>query len=114
MPSTRFDLAIAEACRTAGVAVASLVVWTTSPYLRQRIADIGIEYHAQDTSGIASTAQRLAYGRKSIKFIAEAPMQGRGTGSINHMFTMDAVGRTGLDAEVINNPHNQTFNVAIQ
>ncbi len=98
----------------AGVAVASLVIWGTSPYLRQRIADVGIEYRAHDTSGIASTAQRLTYWRKSIKFIAEAPIVGHGTGSIKHMFTVDAVGQTGLQAEVINNPHNQTLNVAIQ
>jgi len=98
----------------AGVAVASLVIWSTSPYLRQRIADVGIEYRAHDTSGIASTAQRLTYWRKSMRFIATAPLFGHGTGSIKHMFTVDAVGQTGLQAEVINNPHNQTLNVAIQ
>ncbi|HEX7924919.1 MAG TPA: O-antigen ligase family protein [Bradyrhizobium sp.] len=98
----------------AGIALASLLVWTTSPYLRQRIADVGIEYRANDTSGIASTAQRLTYWRKSVKVITEAPLLGHGTGSIKHMFELDAAGKTGLDAEVINNPHNQTFNVAIQ
>ncbi|WP_166294897.1 O-antigen ligase family protein [Bradyrhizobium sp. 2S1] len=98
----------------AAVAAASLVVWTTSPYLRQRIADVGIEYRAHDTSGIASTAQRLTYWRKSVKFIAGAPWLGHGTGAIKHMFTQDAAGQTGLQAEVINNPHNQTFSVGIQ
>lgn len=98
----------------AGVAVTSLLVWTTSAYLRQRIADVGIEYRAHDTSGIASTAQRLTYWRKSVKFIAGAPWLGHGTGSIKHMFAQDAAGQTGLEAEVINNPHNQTLNVAIQ
>ncbi|MGN8547563.1 O-antigen ligase [Bradyrhizobium elkanii] len=98
----------------ASVAVASLVVWTTSPYLRQRIADVGIEYRAHDASGIASTAQRLTYWRKSVKFIAGAPWLGHGTGAIRQMFAQDAVGQTGLQAEVINNPHNQTLNVAIQ
>ncbi|MGY4169963.1 O-antigen ligase family protein [Bradyrhizobium sp. USDA 4529] len=97
----------------AGVAVTSLVVWTTSPYLRQRIADVGIEYRAHDTSGIASTAQRLTYWRKSVKFIGEAPL-GHGTGAIRRMFTQDAVGQAGLEAEVINNPHNQTLNVGVQ
>jgi O-antigen ligase len=98
----------------AGVAAASLLVWTTSPYLRQRVADVGIEYQAHDTSGIASTAQRLTYWRKSARFIAEAPLLGHGTGTIRHMFAQDAVGQTGLQAEVVNNPHNQTLNVAIQ
>ncbi|WP_430649894.1 hypothetical protein [Bradyrhizobium tropiciagri] len=49
-----------------------------------------------------------------MKFIAASPWLGHGTGSIRHMFTLDAIGQTGLQAEVINNPHNQTFNVAIQ
>ncbi|VIO75041.1 O-antigen ligase family protein [Bradyrhizobium ivorense] len=98
----------------AAVAVASLLAWATSPYLRQRIADIGIEYRAQDTSTIASTAQRLTYWRKSLKFFAEAPLLGHGTGAIRHLFAQDAVGQTGLQAEVVNNPHNQTLNVAIQ
>ncbi|MGY3698193.1 O-antigen ligase [Bradyrhizobium sp. USDA 3240] len=98
----------------AAVALTSLLVWTTSPYLRQRIADVGVEYRAHDTSGIASTAQRLTYWRKSVKFITEAPLIGHGTGAIRHLFTQDATGQTGLEAEVINNPHNQTFDVAIQ
>ncbi|KWV54231.1 ligase [Bradyrhizobium macuxiense] len=96
------------------VAVASVLVWTTSPYLRQRIADVNIEYRAHDLSGIASTAQRLTYWQKSVKFIAAAPLLGHGTGSIKHMFTQDAIGQTGLQAEVVNNPHNQTLNAAIQ
>jgi hypothetical protein len=98
----------------AGVAAASLLIWTTSPYLRQRIADVGVEYRAQDTSSIASTAQRLTYWRKSLKFIAEEPLRGHGTGSIKDLFARDAAGQTGLQAEVVNNPHNQTLNVAIQ
>ncbi|HEY0909264.1 MAG TPA: O-antigen ligase family protein [Bradyrhizobium sp.] len=95
-------------------ALTSLLAWTASPYLRQRVADIGIEYQAQDTSGIASTAQRLTYWQKSIKFIANAPLFGHGTGSIREQFAQDAIGQTGLRAEVVNNPHNQTLNVAIQ
>ena len=98
----------------AGVALSGIVVWTTSSYLRQRIADIGIEYQAQDTSHIASTAQRLTYWQKSLKFIADAPLFGHGTGSIKQQFTRDAAGQSGLRAEIVNNPHNQTLNVGIQ
>jgi O-antigen ligase len=65
-------------------------------------------------SGIASTAQRLTYWRKSIKFLAEAPLLGHGTGSIKAQFTRDAAGQTGLEAEVVSNPHNQTLAVAVQ
>jgi O-antigen ligase len=98
----------------AAVTVAGLVVWTTSPYLRSRVADISVEYQAHDLSTPASTAQRLNYWRKSIKFIAEAPWFGHGTGSIQGLFQRDAVGKSGLQAEVVNNPHNQSLNAALQ
>jgi O-antigen ligase len=101
----------------AGAVVAGSLIWTNSPYLpylRQRIGDIGVEYQAHDISGIASTAQRLTYWRKSIKFLAEAPLLGHGTGSIKAQFERDAVGQTGLEAEIVSNPHNQTLAVAVQ
>ena len=96
------------------VVAAAVMIGTASPYLRTRIADIATEYHAQDISTPASTAQRLTYWHKSIKFIAEAPWMGHGTGSIRGLFQRDAVGKTGLQAEIVNNPHNQTLNVALQ
>ena len=100
----------------AGATVAAVLVWSTSPYLRQRIADIGSEYRAYETESdtSASTALRLEFWHKSITFFAEAPLAGHGTGSIRQLFERDAVGRTGLDAAVIGNPHNQTFNVLVQ
>ena len=98
----------------AGAIVAGSLLWMNSPYLRQRIGDIGVEYQAHDISGIASTAQRLTYWRKSMKFIAGAPLLGHGTGSIKAQFTRDAVGQTGLEAEIVGNPHNQTLAVAVQ
>jgi O-antigen ligase len=98
----------------AAAIVAGALAWTASPYLRQRIADIGVEYQAHDISGIASTAQRLTYWRKSMKFLADAPLLGHGTGSIRTQFERDAVGQTGLNAEIVNNPHNQTLSVAVQ
>jgi O-antigen ligase len=94
--------------------VAASLIWTNSPYLRQRIGDIGVEYQAHDISGIASTAQRLTYWRKSIKFLAEAPLFGHGSGSVKAQFERDAVGQTGLEAEIVGNPHNQTLAVAVQ
>lgn len=98
----------------AGAIVAASLIWTSSPHLRQRIGDVGVEYQARDISGIASTAQRLTYWRKSIKFLADAPLLGHGTGSIKAQFARDAVGQTGLEAEIVGNPHNQTLAVAVQ
>ncbi|WP_024509784.1 O-antigen ligase family protein [Bradyrhizobium sp. ARR65] len=98
----------------AAIIAAGLLVWTTSPYLRKRIGDITIEYQAYETNTLASTAQRLTYWRKSIGFIARAPLLGHGTGSIGYLFEQDAIGKTGLRADVVNNPHNQTLNAAVQ
>ncbi len=97
-----------------GTLLAGALAWTSSPYLRQRVADIAVEYRAQDISGIASTAQRLTYWRKSLKFFAEAPLVGHGTGSIKAQFERDAAGQQGLNAEIVSNPHNQTLAVAVQ
>jgi O-antigen ligase len=98
-----------------GAVVAGMLVWTTSPYLRERVADIATEYHHGDENrALASTAQRLTYWRKSIRFFIEAPLFGHGTGSIRQLFERDAVGQSGLSAEVTRNPHNQTLNVAVQ
>jgi hypothetical protein len=95
--------------------VCGAAVWLTSPYLRQRVTAISTEYLAyrQGTS-ITSVGERLEFWRKSLKFVAAAPWFGNGTGAIRDLFTRDAAGQSGISAEVINNPHNQTLNVAVQ
>jgi len=98
----------------AAAIVAAGLVWSTSPYLRQRIADVATEYRGYESNTAVSTAQRLYYWRKSIGFIAEAPLFGHGTGSTRQLFAREAAGQTGLAAEVVSNPHNQTLNVAVQ
>lgn len=97
----------------AAIASATLV-WFTSPYLRARVANVAIEYQDYQNNMVSSTAQRLIYWTKSAKFIGEAPLVGHGTGSTMELFDRDAVGNTGLMAEVVSNPHNQTLNVAVQ
>jgi O-antigen ligase len=61
-----------------------------------------------------SMGLRLEFWRKSLRFFAEAPVLGHGTGSIRSLFEEAAVAQTGASAAVIGNPHNQTLNVAIQ
>jgi hypothetical protein len=63
---------------------------------------------------VTSIGERLEYYRKSLRFFAEAPVAGHGTGSIEGQFEQAAKGQTGLAAEVVRNPHNQTLNVAVQ
>ncbi len=98
----------------AGLVAAGTLVWFTSPYWRGRIADIATEYQDYRENIPASTGRRLEYWQKSLRFFAEAPLIGHGTGSTRVLFERDAVGQTGLAAEVTANPHNQTLNVAVQ
>jgi hypothetical protein len=110
--------------------VSALVVtmWFASPYLRQRIDDTISDYRHYQQDGMTyqspsssvpeylrnPTGLRLEYWRKSLKFLGEAPVLGNGTGMIRRLFERDAAGKTDLAAEVVDNPHNQTLNVAVQ
>ena len=108
----------------AAIAITGIAVWFTSPYLRTRVGNIFTEYqfykqnipvdeaHKQDLP--FSTGLRLEYWRKSLRFFADAPVFGNGTGSTKGLFERDAIGKTGLAIEVTRNPHNQTLNVAVQ
>lgn len=99
----------------AAVIAASALAWTLSPYLRMRAGMIGTEYQRyHESNAVTSVGERLEFWRKSIKFVAEAPLVGHGTGSTKTLFTQDAVGQTGASAQIIGNPHNQTLNVAVQ
>ncbi len=97
-----------------GVAVLTVAVWFTSPYLRERVSHIPVEYQGYEHNEITSTAQRLGFWVRSLKFIVQAPLFGHGTGSTRILFEQDAAGKTGLAADVVSNPHNQTLNVAVQ
>lgn len=104
----------ASALLFVGIVVIATMVWSTSTYLRTRIADISIEYQYYQQNIPSSTGERLEYWQKSLKFFAASPMFGNGTGSTRQLFERDAVGQTGLAAAVTGNPHNQTLNVAVQ
>jgi O-antigen ligase len=90
-------------------------VWWSSPYLRERVADMSHEYQRyRENNAVTSTGERLEFWRKSLRFFVEAPLFGHGTGSTEQLFQRDAVGQSGVSAEVIRNPHNQTLNIAVQ
>jgi O-antigen ligase len=98
-----------------GAVAAAALVWFTSPYLRDRIEAVAVEYQSYHANNAASsTGLRLEYWRKSLGFFARAPMLGNGTGSTKQLFERDAIGQSGASADVIGNPHNQTLNVAVQ
>lgn len=104
----------ASALLLCGIVVGTTIVWFTSSYQRDRISDIATEYQYYQQNIPRSTGQRLEYWQKSLKFFAASPIFGNGTGSTRQLFERDAVGKSGLAAEVTRNPHNQTLNVAIQ
>jgi len=62
-----------------------------------------------------SIGLRLEFWEKSLRFFAEAPIIGHGTGSTRGLFEQAATGPKVLAAgQVVSNPHNQTLNVAVQ
>ena len=65
--------------------------------------------------GFDAIGERLQYWQKSLRFFAEAPVIGHGTGATKGLFEKVATGPAVLAAgKVIGNPHNQTLNVAVQ
>jgi O-antigen ligase len=101
-----------------GVAALSFlcfIAWNTSSSLRAQIDKTEREIQSYRTDKeITSTGYHLEFLRKSISYIATAPMIGHGTGSIKPLFEQSAIGKTGVSGSVTSNPHNQIFAVAIQ
>jgi O-antigen ligase len=96
-------------------ALLAAVVWYASPDLRTTTSKFFADYQQttiqNNPSGMGS---RLEFWQKSLRFFAEAPVIGHGTGSTRGLFEQAAVGQIGAHAEVVGNPHNQTLNVAVQ
>ena len=89
--------------------------WYTSPYLRDRVNDIGAEIQGYEaTNTRTSSGERIEFWKKSIEFVRQSPLIGHGTGSILALFEKAAVGQTGTAGVAAANPHNQTLAVAIQ
>jgi O-antigen ligase len=61
-----------------------------------------------------SAGERIEFWKKSVRFVAEAPVFGHGTGTIADLFRRSAVGDSGASSLASTNPHNQTLAVAIQ
>ena len=92
------------------------LAFAASPKLRWTIETFSRDYTLyKEQNRATSMGLRLEFWKKSVQFVAEAPVVGHGTGSIKGLFEQAAVGPAGAaTAEVIANPHNQTLNVAVQ
>jgi O-antigen ligase len=99
----------------AAVLLAGLA-WTISPQLRWTAATFVRDYQIyKELNQPTSIGLRLEFWQKSLRFFAEAPLIGHGTGSTRGLFEQAATGpKVLVGGQVIGNPHNQTLNVAVQ
>jgi O-antigen ligase len=109
--SARTNLAISGAA-----VVIAAVAFLASPQLDHTVSSFKRDYQLYEENGTStSIGERLEYWRKSLRFFVEAPLVGHGTGSTRGLFERAASGPAVLAAgKVINNPHNQILNVAVQ
>ncbi len=98
----------------AGV-VAAALIWLLVRPVRDNVTNLLNEMRQYQPTGDRTRAgERLEFWRKSIGFIADAPVVGHGTGSVRDQFRRSVAQETGMAALASENPHNQTFAVAIQ
>jgi O-antigen ligase len=92
------------------------LAWTVSPQLQATTDKFARDYRVyKEFNQPTSIGLRLEFWEKSLRFFAEAPVIGHGTGSTRGLFEAAATGPAVLaQAQVIGNPHNQTLNVAVQ
>ncbi len=95
------------------VGVLAGLVWMSSPYLRQRIDSMVTNIQDYHSNVNTPVGLRLEFWRKSMDFVAEAPVIGHGTGTIHTLFRARATAET-LPQAITTNPHSQIFAVAIQ
>jgi len=98
------------------VAALAAIAWPSSPQLRGTVDRFAREYRLYKEQNVpTSIGLRLQYWQKSLRFFAEAPIIGHGTGSTRGLFELAATGASDqATGQVIGNPHNQTLNVAVQ
>jgi O-antigen ligase len=92
------------------------LAWGASPQLRRTTDTFSSDYQLyKEQNAATSIGLRLEFWRKSLRFFAEAPVIGHGTGSTRKLFEQAVVGTEAVaSGQVIGNPHNQTLNVAVQ
>ena len=98
-----------------GFVVLIAAAWPFSAYLQHRVGTILQEVQIYRSENVRTSAgERLEFWKKSIGFVAAAPLIGHGTGTIREQFRRVATGEEGVSALIAANPHNQTLAVAIQ
>ncbi|WP_315759119.1 MULTISPECIES: O-antigen ligase family protein [unclassified Bradyrhizobium] len=100
----------------AGALALGLAAWTVSPQLQGKVATFTSQYQDyRNDRAVTSIGERLEFWRKSLRFLADAPLIGHGSGSTRHLFELAVSGSRDLSSsQVVGNPHNQTLYVAVQ
>jgi O-antigen ligase len=96
--------------------VITFAAWAASPQLEAKVKTFSREYRLYSDSHVpTSIGERLEYWKGALKFFADAPIIGHGTGSTRGLFEQ-ASQQPGWTAGVrpLGNPHNQTLNAAVQ
>jgi len=90
-------------------------LWAASPSLRARVHNSFDEIQQyRATNKMTSIGLHAAFFKESLEIISSAPILGHGTGTIAEQFRRVTAGGSGAGAVAADNPHNQTFAVAIQ
>ena len=91
------------------------VAWLASPQLEWTVKTFSRDYRLYKEGVPTSIGERLEYWRNAMKFYAEAPVIGHGTGSTEGLYIKAASDPDWIKGvRVFPNPHNQTLNVAVQ
>jgi len=96
--------------------VLAIAAWIASPQLEWTVTTFSRDYRLYEEQRIpTSIGERLEYWKQSLRFFAEAPLIGHGTGSSEGLFEQAASSPQWIaGVRVFPNPHNQTLNVAVQ
>jgi O-antigen ligase len=92
------------------------LAWGLSPQLQATTDKFSRDYRIyKELNQPTSVGLRLEFWEKSLRFFAQSPVIGHGTGATRGLFEAAATGPAVLaQGHVIGNPHNQTLNVAVQ
>jgi len=98
-----------------GGLVLAAIAWPVSDEMYKRVSSFASEVRAYRTGdAVTSAGERIEFYRKSVAFVARAPIIGHGTGTIHELFRQSSAGQGGVSAVATTNPHNQTLAVGIQ
>jgi O-antigen ligase len=92
-------------------AALTALAWTTSSNLRERVTRAVADVEEYQTDINTPVGLRLEFWRRSLEFVAQAPLIGHGTGAIEERLRRGGEARP---AAVTSNPHNQILAVAFQ